>query len=108
MFGIFFIFFSSITLLNAQLCPDPNDSATLINCELVPGCNYDNGSLTALATQCSNEISDSDCQQLFPCPSPDCDPNTAGGDPTDPATLPYVRAPACLNPNIRDIALQCK
>ena len=107
MFGVLFIFFSFITLLNAQLCPASNGTANIENCVLVPGCNYDNGSLTALATQCSNELSDNDCQQLFPCASP-CDQSSTGGTAGTSTTYPYVRAPACLNPNLRDIALQCK
>ena len=132
MFGIFFVFFSSITLLNAQLCPDTKTPPNLVDCVLVPGCNFDNGTLTPLATQCSNQLSDGDCQLLFPCPTsaipappsapappgsppapaaagiPACDPNANTGTAGTSTTYPYVRAPACLSPDAREVALQCK
>ena len=116
MYGKVVIFLSFITLLNAQECPDPiPGGSSPVDCELVPECNFDNGTLTPLATQCSNELADGDCEQLFPCPTPsnggspsDCDPTANTGTAGDSTTYPYVRAPACLNPNLRNIALQCK
>ena len=92
-------------------CPDPNDSTATVNCTLVPGCNFqENGTLTTLATQCSNELADDDCAQLFPCDSagtPACrDPADVGGETED--LYPYVRAPACNDPDLQNVALQCK
>ena len=92
------------------MCPETPGEAASVNCVLVPGCNFaSNGSLTPLATQCSNELSDSDCESLFPCPTTStgavCTPTGSG---TDAASFPYVRAPACTNANLQTIALQCK
>ena len=116
---VFIIFLFLIATIEAGgKCPDDKNPPTAaVDCVLVPGCNFDNGSLTPLATQCSNQRSDADCQQLFPCPTaalttpvaiPACNPNDAGGTAGTSTTYPYVRAPACLNPNLREIALQCK
>ena len=115
MYGkIFIVFFSLIALpygTSTGLCPDSTGAAA-VNCMLVPGCNYDNGTLTALATACSNELSDADCAALFPCATSTtgatCDQTLNTGTTGDATTYPYVRAPACTNANLQDIALQCK
>ena len=121
MFGkVFIIFLSSFALLNGQRCPDLTGTAA-VNCVLVPGCNNLNGTLTALATQCSNQLSDSDCQTLFPCPAPAPTPalagitngcitkaTAAGTDPLNPVNFPWVRAPACVSPDLQNVALQCE
>ena len=113
MYGkVFILFLSTIALIEGTgKCPDPNGGTDLVNCTLVLGCNYaENGTLTILATQCSNELDDSDCELMFPCNStatPACrDPADVGGATED--LYPYVRAPACTEPDMQDIALQCK
>ena len=105
------IFFSFIIAIEAVgMCPDPNGWAT-IPCVFVPGCQFaENGSLTTSATHCSNQLPDLDCQQLFPCDpagTPACDPN-AVVPVADQDSYPYVRAPACTNPSLHDIAMKCK
>ena len=112
MYGkVFIVLLFFITSSNGQLCPDSTGAAA-VNCTLVPGCNYDNGTLTALATQCSNEMDDSDCESLFPCTASSsgatCNQTLNSGTSGDPSTYPYVRAPACTNANLQNIALQCK
>ena len=98
------------------MCPDANGRAGYPSvgepCALVPGCNYpENGTLTPLATQCSNDIPDTDCEALFPCPTvgstgqPRCDFWSVG---TNPSTFPMVRSPTCLLPHLRNIAMKCK
>ena len=102
-------------------CPDAVGRVTLggpvhgVECTVVPGCNDPiNGSLTPVATQCSNELDDASCIALFPCPPgtpgnyiPVCE-LTAAGIPGDATTFPMVRAPACHNPGLKSIALKCK
>ena len=71
----FVVLLSFIVTIEAYgMCPDKNGLAGYPGvgqpCALVPGCNYpENGTLTPLATQCSNELSDFDCGALFPCPT---------------------------------------
>ena len=93
----------------AETCPDANWAGTIL-CVFVPGCKFaENGSLTTLATQCSNQLPDSDCQQLFPCnssDSPDCDP-TAVSFGVDQNSYPYVHATVCTNPTLHKIAVKC-
>ena len=94
----------------AGLCPD-NTGAPNVPCVQVPGCNFpENGTLTPQATQCDNEYSDSDCQQLFPCPTtaPTGQATCTSTAGTDAASYPYVRSPACLNTDLQDIALKCE
>ena len=120
MYGkVFIIFLSTIALTEAGfgLCPDSAgeaDGTTKgVPCVLIPGCNYDNGTLTALATQCSNEMSDADCEALFPCvtasaPTASCDQTLNTGTTGDETSYPYVRAPACTSSGVSNIAMQCK
>ena len=117
------VFLSLIILLEARgNCPDANgeiqDSDDRgVPCILVPGCNDVNGSLTLLATQCSNVYSDADCEALFPCnqrpagspPStPNCVRTDRGTSTIRPDKMPYVRAVACVSPTLQDIALKCQ
>jgi len=100
------------------MCPDADGNAgdpAGVECEVIPGCNYpNNGTLTPLSLQCSNELSDVDCDALFPCkdgnpaPAANCNQQTFGTITNDdPKTYPMVRAAACTSPNLRNIALQC-
>ena len=112
MYGkVFIVLFFFIASSNGQLCPDSTGAAT-VNCTLVSGCNYDNGTLTALATACSNELSDSACEALFPCTTStsgaSCNQSANSGTSGDASTYPYVRAPACTDSDLESIALQCK
>ena len=108
---VFIIFLFLIATIEAGgKCPDDTGAAAL-NCTLVPGCQFaENATLTTLATQCSDELSSTDCQQLFPCDSASTthcrDPAAIGG--LTPEEYPFVRAPACLSPALQDIALKCK
>ena len=116
---IFLFFIANIEACGK--CPDAGGAVTGggpvhgVECTVVPGCNYlNNGSLTPIATQCSNELDDASCIALFPCPLgtpgnyiPVCE-LTAAGTPGDPTTFPMVRAPACLIPSLQSIALKCK
>ena len=124
---ILIVFFSYIVLLEAVgKCPDANGEVYNTNgfntsgvvCERVPGCNYENGSLTPVAKQCNNVFSDEECEALFPCEitnhfvDPGV-PNCNQSHPGEPNAnnyifIPMTRAPQCTNPNLRDIALKCK
>ena len=111
---IFILFLPFIVLSSGQNCPgpDPEQPSVTSDCILVPGCNFpENGTLTPVATQCSNQLPDNDCMAIFPCPIGstvlrNCDFVAVGT--TDPASYPYVRSPACIRPNLRDVALKCK
>ena len=113
MFGkIIIIFVSLIALVQGTAnCPSPVPSSPAVACVFVPDCQFaENGTVTPLGTQCANELPDADCEQLFPCDSsgsPACDPTQAIANPT-PDGYPYVRAPACTNPSLYDVAMKCK
>ena len=115
MYGKIIVFCSLIALsysTGTGLCPDSTGAAT-VPCTLIPGCNYDNGTLTPLATQCSNELSDADCEALFPCvtgtaPAASCDQTLNTGTAGDATTYPMVRAQACTSSGVSNIAMQCK
>ena len=109
---LFIVLLCLFALSKCQKCPQTPGAAATVNCVLVDGCNFsNNGSLTPVATACDNELSDADCESIFPCPTSStsggavCDRTGSG---TDSASFPYVRAPACTNSNLQDIALQCK
>ena len=109
---LFIVLLSLFVLSKCQKCPETPGAAATVNCTLVNGCNFsNNGSLTAVATACDNELSDSACEALFPCPTSS---STGGavcnrtGSGTDAASYPYVRAPACTDSDLEDVALQCK
>ena len=114
MYGkVLILFLSTVSLIEAGgMCPDSTGVGS-VPCTLVPGCNYNNGTLTPLATQCSNELSDADCEALFPCvtaaaPAANCDATLNTGTAGDATTYPYVRAQACISPALQQIAMKCK
>ena len=121
-FKVFIVLSSFVAIVYGTegKCPDANGDASQsagdgkgVPCTLIPGCNYDNGTLTALATQCSNELSDADCEALFPCvtasaPAASCDVTLNTGTTGDETTYPMVRAQACTSSGVSNIAMQCK
>ena len=108
---VIFLCVVALTYASTPACPAPTPPGPAVACVFVPECQFpENGSLTALAKQCSNELPDSDCEQLFPCDSsatPACDP-TGAVPSADADSYPFVRAVACTNPGLHDIAVQCK
>ena len=125
MYGkVFLVFLSTIVLTEAAgKCPGANKLAQAgtnsdgVECPQIDGCNFENnGTLTPLATQCSNELPDADCAALFPCDrpassaptgTPDCNQATPAAG-SSPSSFPMVRALSCTSASARIIALQCK
>uniref|UniRef100_A0AC34QCX7 ShKT domain-containing protein n=1 Tax=Panagrolaimus sp. JU765 TaxID=591449 RepID=A0AC34QCX7_9BILA len=88
-------------------CPDASGTATNAVCDLA--CQFqNNGSFTANAFSCNNQLNDQTCMTLFPC-SGSC--STINGlstvSPLVPSSAPYVRAFACTAPSTQTLALQC-
>lgn len=103
--GILLIAISLVGLTNGQQCTD--SSGTAVTCPLV--CQFqNNGTFFTSARQCSNTLSDRDCDSLFPCTGT-CTPNNGltAVDTSSPNNNPNVRAYACTSPTLREYALQC-